>query len=45
MIIQPIYTPTTNPSSSQMYVLKRSSDTINYKKLRSDIDDENFEWK
>ena len=37
--------PSTNPSSSRMYVLEKNSDTINYKRLSSDMDDENYEWK
>ena len=35
--------PTTNSNSSRMYVLQKNSDTIDYKKLRSDMDDDSFE--
>ena len=36
--------PTTDPSSSRMYVLKKNSDTINY---RENLyrDDDQYEWK
>ena len=37
--------PTSNPSSSQMYVLIKNSDTINYEENLYRDDDDEFEWK
>ena len=45
-LFNPTTQPTTNPSSSRMYVLKKHSDTINYEEnLYRDDDDDEFEWK
>ena len=44
MVIQSTQ-PTTNLSSSRMYVLKKNSDTINYKENLCRDDDDEYEWK
>ena len=44
-LFNPPTQPTTNPSSSRMYVLKKNSDTINLEQNLYRDDDDEFEWK
>ena len=44
-LFNPTTQPTTNPSSSRMYVLKKHLDTINLEQNKYKDDNDDFEWK
>ena len=44
-LFTPSTQPTTNPNSSRMYVLKKNSDTIDYKENLYRDDNDEYEWK